>query len=467
MNEFPIIGMSPGNSYFKDEEIKYLLKKTVERYGRVAVMIADIPAISTYIALGYPENRARRDKAVPQGNLLRNRTERARTQLGYSDKEVKILDWATEIDKNPEYGVAFNKIRALYESNEKFAQDADSTTRKVLIASKKEISEIEKGVKIAVHYLLSEIAFLEWAHIFFKSDKVIYIYHKNWPIYEDYIAGKYDGLPKHYLDFLLLENPWETYRSVWGGEDVEGDDSATALKRVEKSGILRVAFTNYPPALIYDRERDIFSGIFYEILVSIAAKRGWQIRWSEETGYGVIVDGLENNRFDIFGSTVWPTPERKERAAFSLSLYTSHAYPWALSNFPYEERKNDPTLRIVVKENDISHSIATADFPHARLVYVPQLADPQELLEFVAAGKGDITFVEKFLAEEYMKQKGKLLVPVSNDPIRIYENTFIFNKDDTSLRDAFNAEILEMLKNGEIAALIKKYTGSENTFNLG
>jgi cyclo(L-tyrosyl-L-tyrosyl) synthase len=76
MKVYPIIGMSPGNSYFKDDEIKYLLKTAVDRYGRVAVMIADIPAISTYIALGYPENRARRDKALPQGNLLKNRTER-------------------------------------------------------------------------------------------------------------------------------------------------------------------------------------------------------------------------------------------------------------------------------------------------------------------------------------------------------------------------------------------------------
>ena len=55
MIEIPIIGMSPGNSYFKDEVVKELLKKVVEQYGKAVVMIADIPAISTYVALGYPE----------------------------------------------------------------------------------------------------------------------------------------------------------------------------------------------------------------------------------------------------------------------------------------------------------------------------------------------------------------------------------------------------------------------------
>jgi len=72
-----IIGMSPGNSYFKDEEVHYLLKTVVERFGRVAIFIADIPAISTYVAFGYPENRARRDKAIPQGNALKNRGQRS------------------------------------------------------------------------------------------------------------------------------------------------------------------------------------------------------------------------------------------------------------------------------------------------------------------------------------------------------------------------------------------------------
>ena len=57
---YPIIGISPGNSYFKEDEIRYLIENVVSRYGRVAILIADIPAISTYMAFGYSENKARR-----------------------------------------------------------------------------------------------------------------------------------------------------------------------------------------------------------------------------------------------------------------------------------------------------------------------------------------------------------------------------------------------------------------------
>jgi ABC-type amino acid transport substrate-binding protein len=345
-----------------------------------------------------------------------------------------------------------------------FQHDVDETTKSVLTGSKKEIPDILKAVKIAVHYLLSEFAFLDFAPKFLESKKVSYIYHKNWPVYENYIAGKYDNKVKNHLDFLLIENPWETYRSVWGVEDYESENYTLALERVESTKILRVAFTNYPPTLIYNHKDDNFSGIFYEIIVSIAKKHGWQIKWSEETGYGVIIDGLDNDRFDLFGSTVWPTPERKEKASFSKSLYESKTYPWILPSYDYETMKDSPDLRIAVKENDISHSIAMADFPNARLVFIPQLSDPQELLQFIIESKADITFVEPYLAEVFMKIKAVKLIQATKLPIRIFENTFIFKKDDKSLRDLFDQEIEQIIKSKKIIKLIKKYTGSENTF---
>ena len=203
-NKYPIVGMSPGNSYFKEDKIEFLLKTCVEKYGHVLIMIPDVPAISTYIALGYPENRARRDKAMPQGNLLKNRTERAMDQLGYTKEQVRIVDWETEIEPNEDYKKSYKLIRDLYGSSELFHQDVNETTKGVIVGSGKEVQDIDAAIKIAVHYLLSEFAFLEFAPLFLGSEKTIYIYHNNWPVCENYIAGKYDGKPKDHMGFLLL-----------------------------------------------------------------------------------------------------------------------------------------------------------------------------------------------------------------------------------------------------------------------
>lgn len=462
-----IIGMSPGNSYFKDEEVHYLLKTAVERFGRVGIFIADIPAISTYVAFGYPENRARRDKAIPQGNALKNRVLKATTKLSYSSDMVRIFDWEKEIEENETYKQKYSQVLALYNENEKFYNSANATTRGVLEGSKREIKDIEKATSIAVHYLFSEFAFMEFLPSYLNAEKVVYIYHKNWEVYEDYIAGKFDGVPRPYLDFLLIENPYETFNPIWGLEDEEAkEDYKDVLERIEKTKTLRVGFTNYVPVLMYDYDYDNFSGIFYEIIIEIAKKHGWHVRWTEEVGYGVVIDGLDNNRFDIFGSTIWPISERKPRADFSISLYKSPAFVWIRPDYNKtdEDIKNDKNARVAVKENDITDSIANADFPNNRRVWIPQLAEIAELLKFVAEDNADFTFVEPCIAEYFNKTSPVKLVKTSEDPIRIYDNTFILKRGETTLKELLDRELEIMKKNGKIKQLIEKYTSSEHTF---
>lgn len=462
-----VIGMSPGNSYFKDEEIKYLLKTTVERFGRVAILIADIPAISTYVAFGYPENRARRDKAIPRGNSLKNKVRRAMEQLGYSDDIVNIVDWESQVENNAQYLEQYKKVQSLYDSNPAFQESANATTRAVLEGSNNKIEDIDAATRIAVHYLLSELAFLELGPVFFGVEKVVYIYHKNWLVYEDYIAGRFDHVLRPYLDFLLLENPYETFNPIWGLEDEEEkDDFKNILERVEATKILRVGFSNYPPAFMYDKDYDNFSGIFYEVIVGIAKKQGWKIRWVEEVGYGVITDGLDHKRFDIFGSAVWPTPERLEQASFSIPLYKSSAFAWIRSDYhkSNEEIKNDENARVAIRENDISDSVAKSEFPHNRVVQLPQLADTTELLEFVADGRADFTFVEPFLAQYFNAKSSVKLIPSSDQPIATFDNVFMFKKGEENFKKFIDKE-LEILKgDGTIKSLIRKYTGSEDTF---
>ena len=192
----------------------YLLKTIVERFGRVAILIADVPAIATYVALGYPENRARRDKAIPKGNALKNRILKAMKTLGYAPEVVKICDWAGEVEGHPNYQKKYEEVIALYHGNAGFHQAAKETTRTVLAASKQKISDLEKATDIAVHYLLSEFAFLEFAPSYLEVERVTYVYHKNWHVYEDYIAGKFDDHAKPYLEFLLTRSPYKTFNPI-------------------------------------------------------------------------------------------------------------------------------------------------------------------------------------------------------------------------------------------------------------
>ncbi len=462
---YHIIGMSPGNSYFKDQEISHLLKTVVEKFGKVGILIADIPAVSTYVALGYPENRARRDKAVPKGNALKNRVRKVMEELGYSEDVVRIFDWEHEVEGSAEYQESYRKIKDLYEGNEAFHEAAASTTRVVLDGSRKNIPDIEAATEIAVHYLLSELAFLEFAAPYLGADQVVYVYHKNWRVFEDYVSGKFDGVFRPYLDFLLLENPYETFNPIWGLEDEEGEYD-DVLDRVEKTGVLRVGFFEYPTALERDENSGAFSGIFHDVIAHIAMKHGWNLKWVEETGYGVILDGLNADRFDVFGSTVWPTEERD--AEFSDSLYGSPVYSWVRRGFGKGEddlRKEKP-LRAVVKEGDITDSIAKACFSDNRRVRVPQLADAVEVLRFVADGRGDFTFAEPYLVHHFDTGSDARLEMASRNPIRVYANTFMMKRGQVRLKNLLDEEIAELKRSGMIAELIGKYA-KEGDFLVG
>lgn len=467
---YPIIGMSPGNSYFKDEEVQYLLKKVVEQFGRVGILVADVPAISTYIALGYPENRARRDKAIPKGNALKNRVLKAMSKLGYPSDVVKIFNWEKEIENNTIYKQNYNKLLSLYNENDKFKNSINSTTRGVIEGSKYQIQDIEKAISIAVHYLISELSFMDFLPRYIGVEKVVYVYHKNWKVYEDYIAGKFDNIPKKHMEFLLIENPYETYNKVWESEPEEKEYVdfiyKDVLDRIEQTKTIHVGFAYYSPALMHDSEYNKFSGIFCEIITEIAKKYGWQIRWTEEVGYGVIIDGLDQDRFDLFGSTVWPTPERKSEANFSDFVYKSKVFTFIRSDNKktWEQINKNLNSRVAIKENDITDHISKTDFPNHRKVRVPQLSDATEVLKFVAEDNADFTFVEPYLAEYFNNISTVKLVKISENPIRVYDNAFIFKKGERRLKNLIDKELEIMKENGYIKSLILKYTGSEDTF---
>ncbi len=193
-------------SYFKSAEIRYLLSETVKNFGKVAVFIADVPAIATYEALGYSKSKARA-KAILKSNNLKNKTEKIEKELGLTDDRVVVIDWTKDVEKNTDFKKIYERIAELYKNNAKFRNSANAATKSVLENSGNEITNMNDAVKIGVHYLLSELAFLEFAPAFLTSKNIIYIYHKHWPVYEDYIAGTFDGLPKPYLRFFIFKSP--------------------------------------------------------------------------------------------------------------------------------------------------------------------------------------------------------------------------------------------------------------------
>ena len=207
MENLLIIGMSPGNGYFKQEVVDKLIPFGLQQTNTIGIFIPDVPAIFTYIALGYPENIAKSKKAIPQGNNFRNRIKKTIQDQNLDKDRVIVFDWQKEkIEENLAYREAFIYVSNLYKNNINFKEDINSATEAVLINNpfkKKDITV--NDIEIGTHYILSEFAFMLFLPSYLSEYKYfIYGYHKPWPVWEKFITGKYDGVEKSSLKFLQL-----------------------------------------------------------------------------------------------------------------------------------------------------------------------------------------------------------------------------------------------------------------------
>jgi tRNA-dependent cyclodipeptide synthase len=394
-----IIGMSPGNSYFKDKEVAHLLKEAIKRYGKVAIMVADVPAVATYQAMWYTLSKARW-KAILKWNNLKNRTKRVLSEMGFEEDSITIIDWDSEVEQNIYYQEYLLQVQALYNKSMDFQNAVNDTSLWVLQNSGKEFTE--EAVKQAVHYLLSEIAFLEFAPKFFLTDKTCYLYHKNWDVFEYYIAGKYDGKIKPYMGFILLEAPYETYLSYW-------DSQKSRRDLIQERWTLACAFIPYFEYFTVSETGD-HSGVFYDIMKKVGEKYNINIDFSEQVWYGSISWRLNTWFVDVFACPTWASQKRRLEMFFSKPLFQSPVYGYinTTSSFSWqsvEELQNNSLLRIAVKENDIHHELAEKYFPNAILVRVPQLSRIEEVIQFVLDGKADMTFRDPILVEKYLDSK--------------------------------------------------------------
>ena len=298
-----VIGMSPWNPYFKEAEIDHLLKEIVgKNSGPAVIMIADIPAIKTHEGRGYSYKESRTE-ATRQGNSIKNKVRESMVRLQFSDAQVKIIEWNNietapleEKDRQADaiYQKEYDKVRNLYDQNPAFRASVRATTQKVLEGGRKQPDDMEKGVDTAVHYLLSEFAFLEFSAL--TNDRVSYVYHDKWPVYEDYIAGRFDGIRKSHLDFTLVQNPYEKYvpepfldrRPDWlramNKREVSHDGQPVGttiispyqdtLERIQATKTIRVASANYSFMSFIDKTKKYIGGTAIALLDKMAKRQG-------------------------------------------------------------------------------------------------------------------------------------------------------------------------------------------------
>ncbi len=254
-----------------------------------------------------------------------------------------------------------------------------------------------------------------------------------------------------FLAFLSLSSCAQKPKSV--------GNPISDYEQIVQSGKIRCAYAVYNPGCIKDPNTGKLSGIGVEAIEKVAGNLGLKVQFTEEVGWGTMIEGLNTRRYDLIATPVWETKDRAKAADFTEPLYYSpvFAYVKASDNrFDFTEILNSPEYRLASIDGATAEIIAQESFPSIKRVSLPQTADFSQLLLTVSTGKADVTFTEPQDAELFLKKNPGSIKQVG-ETLRVFPNCWLIRKDQNDLKKALEIGINQLKESGEMDKIISRY----------
>ena len=244
---------------------------------------------------------------------------------------------------------------------------------------------------------------------------------------------------------------------------------SSRLDRVIQSGVIRAGYVSNPPSCIIDPNTGKVSGIVADAFEKLAAKASLKVEWTEEVGFGSMIEGINVGRYDAVPCAIWPTAARATKADFTRSLFFSGVGVYVRKDDTRFDKDlsliNSPNVRIATIDGEMAQSIASADFPKAKQVGLPQLSEISTMLLNVKTGKADVAFVEAYFAYEFMRNNPDSLKNIAaGKPIRVFPNTILIGKGDTEFQRFLDNSLGEIISLGIVDQLLKTYQPEPGIF---
>ncbi len=251
--------------------------------------------------------------------------------------------------------------------------------------------------------------------------------------------------------------------------EITAPQSETAYDRVIRTGTLRCGYGIYPPFIEKDANTGTMSGIMVDMMDAFSKQTGLKVEWTQEVDWGQLAEDLASQKVDAICSTMWGTPKRALRIAFSQPVFFSLVVPVVRQDDTRFDRQlqaaNDATIKIGINDNDISDEIARADFTKAQRVPRAQIGGEQQLLIDLASKKTDITFSEPSLVANFIKANSGLVRILPTDhPVRAFQNVIGVAQGEMKLLGIINATLITLQTDGTQARLFAPYMTEHKGF---
>jgi len=240
--------------------------------------------------------------------------------------------------------------------------------------------------------------------------------------------------------------------------------------RVIRTGTLRCAYTPYSIGLMKDPNTGQLSGIYHDVIETLAANLNLKVEWGEEVGWGNQIEGLNAGRYDLICSPASLNSGRARAADFSIPLYYSPVHIWARKDDATVNADlkalDEPAIRISTLDGEQTSVFADQFFPHAKKVSLPQSSPFSDLMLQVTTGKADIVFAEPLTVQEFLKNNpGSLRQVTPNDaPLLVVPNIILLPRGQFEFKEMIDNGLREMFNSHLIDRIIDKYEKLPNSY---
>ncbi len=206
---------------------------------------------------------------------------------------------------------------------------------------------------------------------------------------------------------------------------IQSMKTQSVYDRVIQSGKIRAAYVILPPYCMKNPVSGKISGIGPEALELIAKKLGLEVEYTEEAGWGNMIEGLNTNRYDTVAMPVWTNAHRAKVAWFTKPVAFNPCFLYARKGdhrfAGSYDRANSPDITITTVDGESGAVIAQEDYPKAKTLSMPQMTDLTQTYLNVVTKKADLVIGQPDIANGFIRQNpGSLEIVNASHPVRIY-----------------------------------------------
>lgn len=252
---------------------------------------------------------------------------------------------------------------------------------------------------------------------------------------------------------------------------VKSNKSKSIYEKVIETGKIRAAYTIYPPGCFKDKSGKL-KGVFVETLEKAAESLDLKVEWTESVGWATQIEGLDNNRYDMIGSSVWANPKRAKFATLSIPLFYSPLFIYTRKEESRFDKLNDfHTLNsndyiISTVDGGTGEVIVKNQFPKAKRLPLPQDTDFAQSFMDVVGRKADFVIMEPFQANKFLSSNPNTIKSIlPNNPLRVFGNCYMFKKGEFEFEHMLNVVLQDLLNSGYVNSLIDKYEIYPNSYS--